>query len=213
MEIGFPCCGRFSTTIGSVEMLAINRGHYSRLKLFSHSKCNCVFHVGGFPANLFPSECFHAFRLEGPTIHKNTTKTVTRTRGTFIFRYSQNARKILIRPDHFISRFCESTLPPGWIPGELFGSTLAPPSVKNTNQPRNNLKFQASLPEADRHDTSAIYRKLTLQELQTIVPQIKWLEYLRSFLDADINEQEPVVAYGLSYFIEMGRILAETDRR
>ncbi|CAH1375017.1 hypothetical protein MTP99_016416 [Tenebrio molitor] len=71
----------------------------------------------------------------------------------------------------------------------------------------------ASLPEADRHDTSAIYRKLTLQELQTIVPQIKWLEYLRSFLDADINEQEPVVAYGLSYFIEMGRILAETDRR
>ena len=69
------------------------------------------------------------------------------------------------------------------------------------------------MPEADRHDTSAIYRKLTLQELQTIVPQIKWLEYLSSFLDADINEQEPVVAYGLSYFIEMGKILAETDRR
>ncbi|EFA09825.2 neprilysin-1 [Tribolium castaneum] len=71
----------------------------------------------------------------------------------------------------------------------------------------------ASLPEADRHDTSAIYRKLTLQELQTIVPQIKWLEYLRSFLDVDIDDQEPVVAYGLSYFIEMGKILAETNQR
>ncbi|KAI4462306.1 zinc metalloprotease family m13 neprilysin-related [Holotrichia oblita] len=71
----------------------------------------------------------------------------------------------------------------------------------------------ASLPEADRHDTSAIYRKLTLAELQKIVPQIKWLEYLTSFLNADITEREPVVAYGLSYFIEMGKILAETDRR
>lgn len=76
-----------------------------------------------------------------------------------------------------------------------------------------NLKFQASLPEADRHDTSAIYRKLTLRELQTIVPQIKWLEYLSSFLDDYITEDEPVVAYGLSYFIEMGKILADTDRR
>lgn len=46
-----------------------------------------------------------------------------------------------------------------------------------------------------------------------IVPQIKWLEYLKSFLDVDLTEQEPVVAYGLSYFIEMGKILAETDRR
>lgn len=54
---------------------------------------------------------------------------------------------------------------------------------------------------------------MTLQELQTIVPQIKWLEYLRSFLEVDIDEQEPVVAYGLSYFIEMGKILAETNRR
>jgi hypothetical protein len=97
--------------------------------------------------------------------------------------------------------------------GRIIRLYLGSSERKNTNQPRNNLKFQASLPEADRHDTSAIYRKLTLQELQTIVPQIKWLEYLRSFLDADINEQEPVVAYGLSYFIEMGRILAETDRR
>lgn len=75
------------------------------------------------------------------------------------------------------------------------------------------LKFQASLPEADRHDTSAIYRKLTLRELQAVVPQVKWLEYLNSFLDADITEDEPVVAYGLSYFIEMGKILADTDRR
>lgn len=58
-----------------------------------------------------------------------------------------------------------------------------------------------------------IYKKLTLEELQKIVPQINWLEYLNSFLDVDLIDQEPVVAYGLSYFQEMGKILAETDRR
>lgn len=37
----------------------------------------------------------------------------------------------------------------------------------------------ASLPEADRHDTSAIYTKITLQQLQHQVPQINWQEYLQ----------------------------------
>lgn len=37
----------------------------------------------------------------------------------------------------------------------------------------------ASLPEADRHDTSAIYTKITLQQLQHQVPQINWKEYLQ----------------------------------
>lgn len=73
--------------------------------------------------------------------------------------------------------------------------------------------FQASLPEADRHDTSAIYRKLPLSSLQKIVPQIRWREYLETFLEDGITDSEPVVAYGLSYFIEVGKILATTDRR
>ncbi|CAG9759483.1 unnamed protein product [Ceutorhynchus assimilis] len=71
----------------------------------------------------------------------------------------------------------------------------------------------ASLPEQDRHDTSIIYRKLKLKELQQIVPQINWLEYFQSFLNVEIDEDESVVAYGLSYFVELGKILAETDRR
>lgn len=70
-----------------------------------------------------------------------------------------------------------------------------------------------SLPEADRQDTSAIYRKLSLATLQRVVPQINWLQYLNSFLKVKVNEDEPVVAYGLPYFIEMGKILAKTDRR
>ena len=75
------------------------------------------------------------------------------------------------------------------------------------------LDFQASLPEADRHDTSAIYRKLSLEQLQKEVPQLNWLEYLSAFLDADIDHSEPVVSYAMPYFVEMGRIIQNTDRR
>ncbi|XP_059609533.1 neprilysin-1 [Phlebotomus argentipes] len=73
----------------------------------------------------------------------------------------------------------------------------------------------ASLPEADRHDTSSIYRKLTLPELQNEVPQLQWREYIQAILGADVQliEDEPVVSYAMTYLTEMGRILAETDRR
>lgn len=73
------------------------------------------------------------------------------------------------------------------------------------------------MPEQDRHDTSLIYRKLSLRELSVLVPQINWLEYFRALFEFEtsiqINGDEQVVAYGLSYFRRMGRILAKTDRR
>ena len=75
------------------------------------------------------------------------------------------------------------------------------------------LYVQASQPEADRHDTSAIYRKLTLAQLQQEVPQLNWLEYLSAFLHADIDESEPVVSYAMPYFVQMGRIIEKTERR
>lgn len=74
-------------------------------------------------------------------------------------------------------------------------------------------KFQASLPEADRHDTSAIYRKLTLRELQREIPQLQWRAYLQEFISAPITEDEPIVAYAMPYFMQMGRIVRSTHRR
>ncbi|GAB0091434.1 Neprilysin-1 [Sergentomyia squamirostris] len=73
----------------------------------------------------------------------------------------------------------------------------------------------ASLPEADRHDTSAIYRKLTLPELQAEVPQFQWREYIQATLGEDVTlmTDEPVVSYAMPYLVEMGKILAESDRR
>lgn len=73
----------------------------------------------------------------------------------------------------------------------------------------------ASLPEADRHDTSAIYKKMTLKELQQLVPQINWIDYIQATVGPDIviDENEEVVCYALPYLIEMGKILEETDER
>ncbi|XP_055597323.1 neprilysin-1-like isoform X2 [Uranotaenia lowii] len=72
----------------------------------------------------------------------------------------------------------------------------------------------ASLPEADRHDTSAIYKKITLQQLQNEVPQINWEEYLQSTLgNVKLEKNESIVSYAMPYLVEMGRILNETDKR
>lgn len=71
------------------------------------------------------------------------------------------------------------------------------------------------MPEADRHDTSAIYKKITLPQLQKDVPQLNWQEYLQTTLGNQISlqENEPVVSYAMPYLIQMGRIFAESDRR
>lgn len=77
-----------------------------------------------------------------------------------------------------------------------------------------NQSVQASLPEVDRHDTSAIYRKLTLGELQREVPQLNWREYLQVTLgDVELKDDEEVVSYAMPYLVEMGNILNGTDRR
>ncbi|KAK6620413.1 18S rRNA pseudouridine methyltransferase [Polyplax serrata] len=80
------------------------------------------------------------------------------------------------------------------------------------------IKFEvqlanATLPEADRHDTSAIYRKLPLGALQKEIPQLNWKEYLSTFLEIHIKETEPLVTYAMPYFVKMGEILMKTERR
>uniref|UniRef100_W8BVC8 Membrane metallo-endopeptidase-like 1 n=1 Tax=Ceratitis capitata TaxID=7213 RepID=W8BVC8_CERCA len=73
----------------------------------------------------------------------------------------------------------------------------------------------ASLPEADRHDTSAIYNKITLPELQRQVPQLNWTVFLQTVLGPDIEllPDELLVSYAMPYLVEMGKILEKADRR
>ncbi|KAG8184801.1 hypothetical protein JTE90_001499 [Oedothorax gibbosus] len=71
----------------------------------------------------------------------------------------------------------------------------------------------ASTPEADRHDTGAIYNKMSLQELTEIVPEFDWVYYLNTFLPTKVDDQEPVVVYALPYLQEMGQIISQPNRR
>uniref|UniRef100_A0A2M3YZA4 Putative m13 family peptidase n=1 Tax=Anopheles braziliensis TaxID=58242 RepID=A0A2M3YZA4_9DIPT len=72
----------------------------------------------------------------------------------------------------------------------------------------------ATLPEADRHDTSAIYTKITLPELQRRVPQIDWMQYLQTTLGTvRLQPNESIVSYAMPYLVELGKILRNTDRR
>ncbi|UXI15420.1 Pre-mRNA-splicing factor 38A [Sarcoptes scabiei] len=73
-----------------------------------------------------------------------------------------------------------------------------------------------SMPEADRHDTSAIYNKKTIKQLEESVPEFDWMMYLKNFMPIEINIDENVVIYSLDYYKKMGKLLhkvMEEDRR
>ena len=66
----------------------------------------------------------------------------------------------------------------------------------------------------ERIDTGAIYHKLTIGQLQEEVPQIDWLEYFSVLLHPlPINTSEPVVSYSTPYFLQLGELLAQTDKK
>ncbi len=73
--------------------------------------------------------------------------------------------------------------------------------------------LQITVPETRRQDTSEIYTKLTMAQLKKQVPQIVWEDYFYNVLLAKLDEDEPIVFYSLPYFIELGKVLVDTDRR
>lgn len=68
----------------------------------------------------------------------------------------------------------------------------------------------ATMPEADRHDTSAIYNRKTLQELNDTIPEFNWFAYLDSFMPTEVSLNDSVVVYSLNYYKKMGKILEKT---
>jgi len=70
-----------------------------------------------------------------------------------------------------------------------------------------------SIPEADRQDTSAIYRKDTLAELEREIPEFKWRKYFQTFVHTELPEEEPIVSYAFPYLRDMARIVKETEPR
>lgn len=60
-----------------------------------------------------------------------------------------------------------------------------------------------------------MYNKVTLNELQNLVPQFNWKEYIQIAFGPEIPiaDDEPIVIYAMPYIIELGKIIEDTDRR
>lgn len=58
----------------------------------------------------------------------------------------------------------------------------------------------ASLAEIDRHDTSSVYHKLTLNQLAIIVPQIQWHVYLQVRIHSTSDELEMKFSTKIFFF-------------
>ncbi|CAD5115683.1 DgyrCDS4635 [Dimorphilus gyrociliatus] len=72
---------------------------------------------------------------------------------------------------------------------------------------------EITIPKDDRIDTSQMYDKKTVEELQKVVPQFNWLEYFNGFLLVKIDESEPVVSMATKYFVKFGDLLQNTSKR
>ncbi|KAK6176464.1 hypothetical protein SNE40_014749 [Patella caerulea] len=68
-------------------------------------------------------------------------------------------------------------------------------------------------PQAERHDTGAIYTKVTIKRLQQMTTGFDWLEYFRKFIPSEITEDESVVLFAKDYLINMLKILQNTPPR
>ena len=73
--------------------------------------------------------------------------------------------------------------------------------------------LQATMPEADRHDTGENYMKMTLAELERQVPEFKWTDYLSAFLDENLSKEEPIVVYSMPYLKRLAKIMVSSDTR
>ena len=73
--------------------------------------------------------------------------------------------------------------------------------------------LQATVPEADRHDTGENYMKMSLAKLEEEVPEFKWADYLSAFLDEELSDDEPIVVYSMPYLKRLAKIMVSSDTR
>lgn len=69
-----------------------------------------------------------------------------------------------------------------------------------------------SAPE-DRRNVSELYRRMTLDKLETLVPQIQWRNYLRIVLNRTVRSDETVVLFALTYVRHLVELVKDTDSK
>ncbi|KOB70116.1 Endothelin-converting enzyme 1 [Operophtera brumata] len=63
-----------------------------------------------------------------------------------------------------------------------------------------------SAPE-DRRNVSELYRRMTLVELEELVPEVKWRRYLCIVMNRSVHSNETVVLFALSYVRNLPSLL------
>ncbi|PVD37052.1 hypothetical protein C0Q70_04045 [Pomacea canaliculata] len=96
----------------------------------------------------------------------------------------------------------------------LLGSTEIPVD----DQLMDLLEFETKLanvtrPQAERHDTGALYKKMSISQLQQLVPQMDWLVYLRGAVSPVLSGNDEVVVFAVEYLQDMMTIVRQTDTR
>ncbi|ELU08395.1 hypothetical protein CAPTEDRAFT_163321 [Capitella teleta] len=80
------------------------------------------------------------------------------------------------------------------------------------------LDFEIALanittPQIERHDTGAMYQKLSLRELRNKVPQFDWMTYFKTYLPVNVTEDEEVVSMAMEYIHKLGNLIVATDKK
>ncbi|XP_033166249.1 neprilysin-4 isoform X1 [Drosophila mauritiana] len=68
-------------------------------------------------------------------------------------------------------------------------------------------------PAEQRLNVTKLYKRMTLDQLQDVVPEIKWRAYLQSLQDREVLGSEEVVIYAVEYMSKLVTLLDETDPR
>ncbi|XP_063218955.1 neprilysin-4-like isoform X2 [Bacillus rossius redtenbacheri] len=69
-----------------------------------------------------------------------------------------------------------------------------------------------SSPE-DRRNITAMYQRISLNELCQLVPSIDWERYLEIVLQRPVNKSDPVVVFGETYLHDLVGLLSRTSNR
>lgn len=72
---------------------------------------------------------------------------------------------------------------------------------------------QILTPAEERRNFSAMYRKVTISELNEMTEVIPWTRYLNTVLNRTMNENETVVIYASEYFPQLAALVNQTDQR
>lgn len=68
-------------------------------------------------------------------------------------------------------------------------------------------------PSSERHDTGAIYNKMSIGDLAKDVPNFQWLEYFSKFIPYQLGYKENLVSFAPEYMKDMAKLLEVTDKR